>query len=93
MNASTRIKELAPTMPVKYLRNFFAEKDIAEVEWELVANDGETHFIGNVVVIEHIAGCSANEANKIANVLHKIDIANGNVNHFFQHLAGALINR
>ena len=93
MTASTRIKELAPTMPVKYLRNFFAEKDIAEVEWELVANDGETHFIGNVVVIEHIAGCSADEANKIADVLRKIDFANGDVNHFFQHLAGALINR
>jgi hypothetical protein len=97
MNAATEtacpIKSLARKMPTKYLRNFFAEKDIAEVQWSLTAKDGTAHFIGNVVVVEHIAQCSTDEATKIGDVLRKIDFANGNVNHFFQHLAGALINR
>jgi hypothetical protein len=86
------IKALAPAMPSKYLRDFFAEKDIAEVEWELTAADGQTHFIGNVVVIEHIAKTTDGEARKIGDVIRKIDFANGDVNHFFRHLAGALIN-
>jgi hypothetical protein len=97
MNAATEttacpIKALARKMPTKYLRNFFAEKDIAEIQWSLTSKDGTAHFIGNVVVVEHIALCSTEEATQIGNVLRKIDFANGNVNHFFQHLAGALIN-
>ena len=87
------IKSLAPKMPIRYLRDFFAEKDIAEVQWSLTSEDGTTHIIGNVVVIEHIAQVGATEADKIAAVLRKIDFANGDVNHFFKHLAGALINR
>ena len=87
------IKSLAPKMPIRYLRDFFAEKDITEVQWSLTSEDGTTHIIGNVVVIEHIAQVGATEADKIAAVLRKIDFANGDVNHFFKHLAGALINR
>jgi hypothetical protein len=87
------IKSLARKMPTKYLRDFFAEKNIAEVQWSLTSNDGTAHIIGNVVVVEHIATCSTDEATRIGAVLRKIDFANGNVNHFFQHLAVALINR
>ena len=87
------IKSLAPKMPIRYLRDFFAEKDITEVQWSLTSEDGTTHIIGNVVVVVHIAQVGATEADKIAAVLRKIDFANGDVNHFFKHLAGALINR
>lgn len=87
------IKDLAPEMPTKYLRDFFAEKDIPEVVWELTASDGTPHIISNVVVVEHMTQVSANEAKGIAGVLRRIDFANGNTNHFLQHLAGAIINR
>ena len=87
------IKDLAPEMPTTYLCAFFAEKDIPEVSWTLTDNDGVEHHLSNLVVIEHIACVSVAEAKGIAGVLRKIDFANGNVNHFFKHLAGALINR
>jgi hypothetical protein len=86
-------QDLAPRMPTPYLRAFFAEKEIPEVNWTLTADDGTEHQISNLVVVEHIACVSKGEADQIANVLRKIDFANGDVNHFFKHLAGALINR
>lgn len=79
-------------MLIKYLKTFFEEKQLPEVEWELTDNDGTTHFIGNTVVIEHMATASAAEQNKIADVIRKIDFADGDVNDFLKHLAGALIN-
>lgn len=89
----SEIKDLAPKMPTKYLRDFFAEKDIPEVHWTLTDEEGTEHHISNVIVIEHIAQCPAVEAKGIGDVLRQIDFANGDVNHFFKHLAGALINR
>lgn len=88
----TATQDLASKMPTRYLRDFFAEKDIPEVNWTLKADDGTPHFISNLVVIEHIASASKNEAEQIGNVIRKIDYANGDVNHFFKHLADALIN-
>lgn len=41
-------------------------------------------------VIESIKSAPANEQAAIKNVLVKIDYKNGNVMHFFDHLAGAL---
>jgi hypothetical protein len=79
-------------MLIKYLKTFFEEKQLPEVEWELTANDGTAHFIGSTVVIEHMATASAAEQNKIADVIRRIDFVNGDVNDFLKHLAGALIN-
>lgn len=90
---SQEIKELAPKMPTRYLRDFFAEKDIPEVAWDLEAEDGTPHHMPNAVVVEHMTLCSPAEARGIEDVLRKIDFADGDVNHFLRHLAGALINR
>lgn len=79
-------------MLIKYLETFFEEKKLPAASWELTANDGTSHFIGSDVVLEHIASASAAEQNKIANVIRRIDFANGDVNDFLKHLAGALIN-
>lgn len=84
------IKDLAPAMPTKYLRDFFAEKDIPEATFEVEGPEWGTNFIPNTVVVKHIANCGKDEADKIADVLRKIDFANGEVNHFLRHLAGAL---
>lgn len=83
------IKALADSMPTKYLRDFFAEKDIAEVTFEVAGDSGVNH-IPNAVVVEHIAKVDAAEAGKLAGVLRRIDFANGDVNHFLAHLAQAL---
>ena len=84
------IKDLAPTMPTQYLREFFAEKDIPEKTFEVEGPEWGTNFIPNTVVVEHMAQISAGEAKKIAGVLRKIDFANGDVNDFLGHLAKAL---
>lgn len=83
------IKELAPKMPTKYLRDFFAETDIPEATFEVEGPSG-TNIMPNTVVVEHMVQVSVEEAKKIANVLRQIDFANGDVNHFLNHLAGAL---
>jgi hypothetical protein len=90
---SNAIRDLAPKMPTKYLRDFFSEKEIPEVTWDLEDKGGTPHHMPNTVVVEHITKCSPNEALQIGDVLRQIDFANGDVNHFFKHLAGAIINR
>jgi len=77
---------------IKYLETFFAEKDLPEVNWDLVDNNGVGHSIGSVVVLEHIAIAPRHEQEAIANVIRRIDFDNGDVNDYLKHLAGALIN-
>jgi len=43
------------------------------------------------VVMEHIMIASDAEKAQIKNILVKIDFANGDVNHFFEHLAHGLV--
>lgn len=83
------IKDLAPKMSTKFLRDFFAEKDIPEKTFEVEGARG-TNYVPNTVVVEHITHAVGAEAKLIEGVLRKIDFANGNVNHFFAHLAGAI---
>lgn len=77
---------------IKYLETFFAEKQLPDVSWELTDDNGMTHWIGSAVVLEHIDTASAKEQNGIADVIRQIDFANGDVNKYLKHLAGALIN-
>jgi len=77
---------------MKYLDTFFAEKNLPLQNWELEDNEGTTHWISNEVVIEHIKVANRQEQTQIANMIRRIDFANGDVNHFLKHLAGALIN-
>ena len=74
---------------IKYIENFFDEKEIPETTFEVEGPSG-TNFIPNDVVIEHIKKAPAHEQKQIGDVLRKIDFMNGNVNHFLEHLAGAL---
>lgn len=90
---SNAIQALAPKMPTKYLRDFFAEKVIPEVTWDLEADDGTSHIMPNTVVVEHITQCAEGEARQIGDILRKIDFINGDPNHFLKHLAGAIINK
>lgn len=78
-------------MPTRYLRDFFSEKEIPEVIWDLQDDSGTRHQMPNTVVVEAITKCPRSEARQIESVLRRIDFANGDVNHFLRHLAGALI--
>lgn len=77
----------------QYLKVFFAEKNLPEVNWELRDNSGQLHWISNAVVIEQILCAPKHEQKAIGDMIRKLDFHNANVNDYLKHLAGALINR
>lgn len=89
---SSEIQDLAPQMPTPYLRRFFEEKDLPEVNWVLYDINGNEHHISNVVVVEHMTMMGKKEAKQVENVLRKLDFHNADINDFLKHLAGAVIN-
>ncbi len=87
----TSTQQAAQNFPARsYLRRFFEEKDLAEKTFEITNTAGTFHAIPNAVVVEHIALTSGNEKAKIESILRRIDFANGDINDFLAHLAGAI---
>ena len=80
------------TKSERYLKTFFEEKNLPHVCWNIEAPNGVMHSIDNEVVIEHISTCNNREMTDIADVIRKIDFANGDVNHFLKHLAHAIVS-
>lgn len=78
---------------LKWFERFLEEKNLPYASWELEDSNGVTNFIDNDVVIEAIKGAPAREQAGIKNMIVKIDFCDGDVNDYFKHLAGALINR
>ena len=76
-----------------YLNKFFSEKRIPFKIFEKKDKYGVVHMIENGVVVEIIAQTRGSELQKIEDPIRKIDFANGDVNHFFEHLAGAIANQ
>ena len=74
------------------LKTFFEEKELAEVQWELEDNQGQTHIISNEVVIEQILNAPEGEQKRIADNIFKLDFKNANINDYLKHLAKGLIN-
>lgn len=79
------------TKSKRYLKTFFEEKNLPYVRWEIEDTDGVIHLLDNEVVIEHIWTCNDKAMTEIANVIRKIDFADGDVNHFLEHLANAIV--
>jgi len=71
---------------------FLDEKNLPYVVWEIVDRAGMTHFIDSDFVIETIQNAPAEEQKKIKEIIVKIDFHNGDVNHFFRHLAKGIVN-
>jgi len=77
---------------VKWLETYLDESNHSDVSWELTDREGVAHFIGSDVVIEAIKNAPKHEQKGIKAMIVRIDFAAGNVNDYFRHLAGALIN-
>lgn len=73
-----------------YLERFFDEKELNFQTFE-VEHDGMTHFIDSETIIGLIFNAPENERVQIVRTLRKIDFANGDINHFLQHLATAYV--
>ncbi len=76
-----------------YLNKFFKEKRIPYKVFEKKDKHGVVHMIENGVVVEMIAQTSGRERQQIEDTIRKIDFHNGDLNHFFDHLAGAIADR
>ena len=73
-----------------YLNLFFTEKRIPSKVFSVKDSSGMPHMIPNDVVVEAISQTSGSERKKVEDTIRKIDFHNGDVNHFFEHLAKAL---
>jgi len=75
----------------KWLDTFVEEKGLdREQSFEVEGPVWGTNWIPLEVVIEHMKIASKQEQQQIKEIIVKIDFKNGDVMHFFKHLAGAL---
>lgn len=74
----------------RYLHTFFAEKDLPNVSFEVRSPNGTANWMDTETVIEAIYQAPPSEQTKIADMLRRIDFANGKVQPFLEHLAKAL---
>ena len=74
----------------EWFETFISEKNIPFASWE-IESKGFLHLIDNQVVMEHVKVAPAGEQSVIKRTLVKIDFYNGDVNHFFEHLAQAIV--
>ncbi len=73
----------------KWLDTFIQEKGIEDQVIE-VEGDSGLNIIPLAVLVEAIKSACQSEQKSIKSTLVKIDFANGNVMHFFNHLAKAV---
>ena len=76
---------------INWFETFLDEKNLPAKTWEITDSTGGWNMIDSEVVIEAIKSCGAGEQAQIKNTIVKIDFHNGDVNHFFEHLAKGLI--
>ncbi|MBU1566853.1 MAG: hypothetical protein KJ630_14675 [Proteobacteria bacterium] len=76
-----------------WFSTFLDEKNLPYVAWEIVDRAGNTHFIDCEAVIETIKNAPTEELKKIKNIIVQIDFRNGDVNHFFRHLAHGIVEQ
>jgi|TARA_Y100000401_G_scaffold98144_1_gene85810 hypothetical protein len=76
-----------------WFNTFLEEKALPSETWLIADEDGLVHHITSAVVIEAIYSASKYEQAQIKNTIVKIDFHNGNVLHFFKHLAKGLVNK
>lgn len=77
----------------KWIDTFIEEKGIdLEESFDLTDDKGQFHVMPYGVVIEHMKIATKQEQIQIRDVIVKIDFHNGDVRHFFRHLAKMLVN-
>ena len=75
----------------KWLKTFIEEKGLDLDSEFTVEHEGNIHFINLGFLVEVILKSSKEEQEKIQNTIVRLDFINGNVMHFFEHLAFAYI--
>ena len=73
-----------------WLDIFIEEKGVDTEEMLEAEGASGTNYIPVGVIIEHMKIAPRHEQEKIKETIVKIDFRNGDVLHFFRHLAGAI---
>lgn len=73
-----------------FFNRFFAEKEIEERTYEVMAPGGTPNLIPTSAVIAAIKRTRGDEAKAVESIIRKIDFANGDLHHFFAHIAQGL---
>ncbi|CAG5087428.1 hypothetical protein [Parvicella tangerina] len=81
------------TATKQYLKRFFEEKQIPNVNYQIEDSEGFTHLFDNTTLIDRILHTCEAEQKQIANVLRQIDFKNGSVQHFLNYLAEAMVKQ
>lgn len=76
--------------PTIYLKRFFAEKALTQRVYEVQAKGGTTNLICTSEVIHTLLNAPDEHQRKAADILRTIDLANGDVHHFLEHMAGSM---
>lgn len=75
----------------KWLDTLIEEKEIDLEEVFEIKKNNETHLFDYAFIVEAIKNTSEKEQQAIKNMLVKIDFVNGDIRHYFRHLANAFI--
>lgn len=75
----------------KWLDTLIEEKGLGEFQtFEVNGPDGLANFIPLGCIVSAIKDAPGHEQTAIRNTLVKIDFANGDITHYFKHLAQAI---
>jgi len=73
-----------------WFETFISEKGLNDYKVFKVKGESGINFIERDVIINAIKNTGKQEQAKIKNTLVKIDFINGDIDHYFNHLAQAL---
>lgn len=73
-----------------FFTTFFSEKNLDERTYEVAAEDGTPNMIPTSMVIAAIKQSQGRERWQLEQALRHIDMLNGDVHHFLNHLAKAM---
>jgi hypothetical protein len=73
-----------------FFNTFFAEKQLDNRTYEVTTAAGTLNLIDTDVVIAAIKRTTGDEARAIEGIIRQIDCRNGDLHHFFAHIAQGL---
>lgn len=82
-----------PNETNEYIENFFDEKEIEAIDFELYDKKGVWNLVPTEVVIEFIKGLPYKAKNQVASMILRIDVVNGRVEDYLKHIAQNMIDQ
>jgi len=82
-----------PNETNEYIENFFEEKEIEQIDYELYDKGGMWNLVPTEVIIEFIKGLPYRAKHQVAITILKIDLVNGRVEDYLKHIAQNMIDQ